>query len=356
MVALVVAIGLVSMACGGGRSSSVQSPPVADGSPSNPAQASSVPPSPTIEATPTIQPTPTKRFLVAQLEVDLPQGFATGFGSVWIPGHHSETITRIDAATNQVVAEIHGVGYQAQDVAVGAGSVWVPASGADFIARIDPATNKVASRLKVGAVSDVDFGFGSLWAATKDNRLLRIDPTTERVLATLQIGPKGPNDCNNTPVHTANWVWANVCDTGTLIRVDPGRNLIAQKIDIGAMLGSASGVATASGEGLWVVSTTEGCDGGESCVLARLDPDTGKVLRKYVIDPNRGSGFLALDGPTLWMGGPGIVTGFDAKSLKVTATYQATTYAEVEVGVGFGSLWATSYDLSQVLRFDLPAA
>jgi hypothetical protein len=157
-------------------------------------------------------------------------------------------------------------------------------------------------------------------------------------------------------VVTSHWVWANVCDTGRLIKVDPSTNRIAQRIDIAATLGSAAGVATASRDGLWVVSTSEGCDGGESCVLARLDPDTGKVLRKYVIDPQRGSGFLALDGATLWMGGPGVVTGFDAKSLKVTATYQATTYAEVEVGVGFGSLWATSYDLSEILRFDLPAS
>ncbi|MDP9342772.1 MAG: hypothetical protein M3Q23_11915 [Actinomycetota bacterium] len=293
---------------------------------------------------------------MARFDVDLPEGFATGFGSVWVPGHHSETISRIDAATNEVVAEITGVGYQAQDVAVGAGSVWVPASGADYIARIDPATNKIISRLEVGAVSDVDFGFGSLWAATKDNRLLRIDATSERVLATLQIGPKGGNACNNTPTVAAHWVWANVCDTGMLFQVDPGTNRIVKRVDIAARLGSSSGWAGASNGGLWVVSTSEACSGGAKCMLARLDPDTGRVLERAMIDPERGSGSIVVDGGTLWLGGQGILTSLDAQSLKTMATYQVASYGEIQPGVGFGSVWITAYDLSEVRRFDLPAA
>ncbi len=351
IVGLAVVLGTISMACGGGGTSNASVPPVAAGSLSSPAQAPSASPSPTTGATPAIRTTPTKRFLVSTFDVAEPEGFATGFGSVWIPGHHSETITRIDAATNQVVAEIEGVGYQAQDVAVGAGSVWVPASGADYIARIDPETNTIVSRLKVGAVSDVDFGFESLWAATKDMRLLRVDPRTERVLATIQIGPKGPNDCNNTPLVTARWVWVSVCDTGTAVQVDPHTNRVARTLGLGANLGATPGSnAVASDDGLWVAFDSPS-------VIVRLDPDSGKVLDQATVDGARvGGNFMAVDRGTLWLGGPGIVTGFDAKSLEVTATYQATTYAEVHPGVGFGSLWVTSYDLSEVLRFDLPGA
>ena len=318
----------------------------------SPTETGSTGSAPTVSSSPTpeIVATPAARFLVEKFDVANPQGFAVGFGSVWVVGHRDGTISRIDPKTNEVSAVIPGIGYQAQDVVVGDGSVWVPASGANYVARIDPATNKIVSKLHVGAVSDVDFGFGSLWAATKDMQLFRIDPTTERVVARIQIGPKGPNDCNNGPVVTARWVWVSVCDTGMLMQVDLATNRIVRRIDIAKLFNVTSGQGLfASADALWVVL-------GTPSLIARLDPDTGKVVRRSTLDYSRVSpgGFMAVDQGTLWLGGDGILTEFDAKSLKILATYRVIGAGEADPGVGFGSVWAMIFDYSEVSRFDVP--
>lgn len=339
-----IAIGLILMsACSGGVSGQT-TPTSSTASSIGSAQV------PTSSPTPGIVSTPADGFLVKKFDVSNPQGFADGFGSVWVPGHRDDTISRIDPKTNKVVAVIQGVGYQAQDVAVGDGSVWVPASGATYMARIDPSTNRVVSKLQIGAASDLEFGFGSLWVATKDMRLLRIDPATERVIAKLQIGPKGSNDCNNGPLVTAQWVWVSVCDTGMLIQIDPATNRIARRVDITASLGGdAPGQnAVSSPNAIWVSI-------GSPSLVARLDPGSGEVVRRRTVDPSRVyGGFMALDGATLWLGGDGILTALDATSLKVTSTYQVVAAGEVDPGVAFGSVWGLVFDYSEVTRYDFP--
>ncbi len=342
-----IALAFLSAACSGAHASKASSPP-----PPSPAATGAASPTPgaAIGPTPTSSATPVEGFILGQFDVAQPQGFVAAFGSMWVPGHHDGTITRIDAQTNQVVAVIQGVGYQAQDVTAGDGSVWVPASGADYIARIDPESNRVTSRLKVGAVSDVEFGFGSLWAATKDMRLLRVDPGSERVVATFQVGPKVSNECNNGPAITAKWVWVTVCDTGMLVQVDPRSNKIVRQLHISSEFGSPNGGgAVASGDQLWDVFPG---------AVARLDPDTGKILLQAPLGAEQaGGGFMAVDHGTLWLGGRGILTAFDAKTLRVLATYEVTgPGGEVIPSVGFGSVWVEVYELSQVTRFAFPAA
>jgi virginiamycin B lyase len=53
-----------------------------------------------------------------------PEGIATGAGAVWVANLRGGTVSRIDPATNQVVATIR-TGFFPAGVHVGAGGVWV---------------------------------------------------------------------------------------------------------------------------------------------------------------------------------------------------------------------------------------
>jgi YVTN family beta-propeller protein len=49
---------------------------------------------------------------------------ATGFGSVWVTNYDDGTVSRVDPATNEVVATIE-VGRHPDHIAAGEGGVWV---------------------------------------------------------------------------------------------------------------------------------------------------------------------------------------------------------------------------------------
>jgi YVTN family beta-propeller protein len=54
----------------------------------------------------------------------IPAGVAVGLGSVWVTSQCAGTLSRIDPATNRVVATIK-LGYHPFDLAVGGGFAWV---------------------------------------------------------------------------------------------------------------------------------------------------------------------------------------------------------------------------------------
>ena len=96
-------------------------------------------------------------------------------------GDHS--VTRIDPATNKVVATIpvgHGIGDG--DIAVGAGSVWLSAPGTPLV-RIDPRSNRAVQRFTGEGGGAVAVAFGSVWVATGPATTSRFDP---RLLAALR--------------------------------------------------------------------------------------------------------------------------------------------------------------------------
>ena len=70
-----------------------------------------------------------------------PAAIATGFGGIWVADSFENTVSRIDP-TNFVARPIP-VGHGPQAIAVGEGSVWVADTDDDAVVRIDPATNSV---------------------------------------------------------------------------------------------------------------------------------------------------------------------------------------------------------------------
>jgi len=122
---------------------------------------------------------------VSTIEVGkTPRFIASGGGAVWTLNQGDGSVSRIDPATNKVVATIEvGVPGPGGDIAVGEGSVWVTAFEYP-LSRIDPSTNKVAQQFYGKGGDAIRVGRGSVWLSNLEaGNVWRIDP--RRVLATL---------------------------------------------------------------------------------------------------------------------------------------------------------------------------
>jgi YVTN family beta-propeller protein len=110
-------------------------------------------------------------------------------GSVWVANRGDGTISRVDPATNRVIAAI-GVGANPTRLTADAGAVWV--ATAQGLQRIDPATNRVVHTLPVHVgPGDVLAADGHLWLSLDDGSVRRLDPTDGRVLASVSVASKG---------------------------------------------------------------------------------------------------------------------------------------------------------------------
>ena len=106
-----------------------------------------------------------------------PRFLAAGLGGVWTLNQGDGSVSRVDPAANKVSATIQvGVPGPGGDIAVGEGAVWVTAIGKP-LSKINPATNRVVAQY-VGKGGDaLRVGLGSLWLSNHDfHEVWRIDP------------------------------------------------------------------------------------------------------------------------------------------------------------------------------------
>ena len=144
-----------------------------------------------------------------------------GFGSVWVANYGSDTISRVDPATNQVIGEV-AVGDQPCGLAVGAGSVWVDGFGSGKVERIDPATMTVVRRLQSFSPYDVTFAFGSVWSTDYGlGTVSRFSPKTNKRLRRFPAG-FGPAGL----AATSRYVWVGSATENRIYRIDPRKNKI----------------------------------------------------------------------------------------------------------------------------------
>lgn len=112
---------------------------------------------------------------------------AAGAGAIWVDDRRTGKLTRIDPATNRVVATIslRSGDFDPNGIAFLDGFLWVarPAlsgAGGDVVA-IDPATNRIVHRSVVPRTYGLFAGTEALWYVTDgDSSLVRLDPTTLR--------------------------------------------------------------------------------------------------------------------------------------------------------------------------------
>src|SRR5690349_8126549 len=106
-------------------------------------------------------------------------GLTIGFGSLWVPNCGDNTVSRIDLKTDKVTATFPiAIGDTEGGIATGAGSVWMMVDKKGTLARIDPADDKIVAEIPVAPGSYcVAFGEGAVWITSTERSLLtRVDP------------------------------------------------------------------------------------------------------------------------------------------------------------------------------------
>lgn len=156
-----------------------------------------------------------------------PISLALGDGSLWVANHDAHTITRIELATNQVLANI-SVPSEPHRVAFGEGAVWVANWHINSVTRIDPQTNQVVGEpIPIGFhAGNIAVGLGSVWVtsdyrgpvdgAPEDVVLVRIDPQTNKAVETIPLGGH-PIDVEIA----GDAVWVSVQGSDKIVRINP---------------------------------------------------------------------------------------------------------------------------------------
>lgn len=196
-------------------------------------------------------------------------GLAAGLGSLWVPNCGDKTISRVDLKTGTTTATIPtGIGNTEGSIAVGAGSVWMVTDAKGTLARFDPATNAVIAEIYVASGSyGLTFGENALWVTSTDHDLVtRVDPHTNLVVETIAVGKKP-----RFIAAGAGAVWSLNQGDGSVTRIDSKTNKVVATIEVGVPGG---GGEIAVGEGsVWVTSF--------EFPLSRIDISTNAVVQQF---------------------------------------------------------------------------
>jgi YVTN family beta-propeller protein len=237
--------------------------------------------------------------LVATVPVSTPRDVESGFGSIWVADGPSRTVTRIDPATNAVLAVIP-VPDPASVLAAGAGAMWLTSLPGDTVTRIDPASNAATGTISLaprglGPVG-ITVADGYVWVANHDGdptgSVAKIDPATMSIVDVVPVGSRsfaGPNWI----AAGAGSIWTDVPNIDAVVRIDPATDSIVATIpDKGAC-----GALAASDSAVWVAG-----GGGPGCLpgITRIDPATNTVTA--ALNAGGQTDSLALGGRTLWYG------------------------------------------------------
>ena len=328
-------------------------PPPSVATPSAKVAATTPMATPAPPASPSPSAAPLGDHVVAQWTVASPSFIAFGFGSVWVPNHYGNKITRIDPATNQVLAVIDGTGNSPEDALVVGNRLWVTGQDDDTTV-IDPATNTVTATIK-GHLLFMDYGFDSVWITTRYNEVERFDPVTATLTATIPVGENSDN-CMNDVVTTARAVWVISCDTGELIKIDPATERVVSRIGYAKLIQEAMAHKTVpAGKGtdsIWITAYGDEGDGGFPAGLLRINPATAKGVAFLPLAPAHiGDGFNAITAAKVWLGGSEEINRVDVATNTVDATYP-TAPGRLKIGVGFGSVWLRNFEQDLIQRLD----
>ena len=248
---------------------------------------------------------------------------AFGEGAIWTTTW--QTVYRIDANTNQVVASIP-VGEFASLLAVGEGAVWV--SGLNGINRIDPSTNSISAFIPIDpsvSMSGIGVGEGSVWVSGftgyGDGTVFRIDPDTNHIIAAIPVLP-WPSQI----AVTQDAVWVTSPNNPVLTKIDPSTNEVAAEIK----LDCGTGMLTVDDSAIWIP-----CDSIPN--LYRIDPVTNRIVARIAVgNHSRGVAIIA---NSVWVTSltDETLTVIDPATKQVVAVYRVSR--PVDAIAVQGELW-----------------
>ena len=238
-----------------------------------------------------------------------PSTIAVGKRAVWVLNADDRTISKLDPVTKRIV-KTFGTGGTTTDLAVGEGGVWIgngTAQGDEVfasistssVAQVDPGSTAVTAAVDLGAgtrgpttedsgearvlgVSQVAVGSGAVWAINPDRTVSRIDPVTGERVARIRVA------AGSAIAAGEEGVWLLASDSPEVVKIDPRRNTVAQRIGISADF--LAGLALGGGA-VWTTDLTTG-------VLWRIDPGPRRLRP---IDIGFGVTSVAYGGGSVWV-------------------------------------------------------
>jgi streptogramin lyase len=271
------------------------------------------------------------------------------FGSVWIPSAQTGVLTRLDAATGNLISKIGTNSGTAaannyfDSLTASANAIWLASDAGAFVAQIDPATNAVVASVDVnGRPSGVAFGAGSVWVSLLDGTtVLRIDPVERKVTARIDTGEtNGITFANGS-------VWAVAATSPSVIRIDPATNKVADTISVRSDAHAVGGYfelwwAASGSSGVWVANQQQD-------MVTHLDAN-GKVVAQIPLATGFQPFSIAVDGNVAWVVNSNNLIRVDATSNAPVST------TPLPAGNGSGifgvaalgaAIWVTNYDKNE---------
>ena len=223
----------------------------------------------------------------------LPSDVVVTPGGVFVTNWLDDTLSKIDPASNRVLASIPlDIGGNAgpEAIAYGDGALWVTVTGdAGSLLRVDPATGQTVATFPMGSPAAVATSPGAVWVTShQGGTVTRVDPVTNSVSATIMLEPGLWG-----LAYGEGAIWVANPERDTVSRIDPATNAVTATIsDIDAPVGVAVGARS-----VWV--TNWGTTGQPGGMVSRIDPLTNRVTRTIPVGTNPGR--MAFGGGYLWV-------------------------------------------------------
>jgi DNA-binding SARP family transcriptional activator/ABC-type transport system substrate-binding protein/streptogramin lyase len=292
-----------------------------------------------------------RRALVGTLALALAAA-ATALLVALTQGGGTETARALAAAESNVLVSARR-GDVVRDVPIrgtklvrfGAGSLWSLSSDGELV-RLDPKTGGVIATIGLGVEpSGIAFGAGSLWVTGRHSPILfRIDPSVNEIVDRFRLPMKGViTDLTGDVAIGAGSVWVGhgAYNPGAWVeRLDPDTGRVQRRFSI--LAGDVDHLAFGAGA-LWVASTPSG-------ELRKIDPRTNNVVLTRRLQPELCC--TAVGGGYVWAAtNPGgdvwklTSEGTLLRTIELSSAVEQLTYAQ-------GALWATLGGSGNVVRID----
>ncbi len=306
--------------------------------------------SPTSESSPTATGDPLASRAEAEIRVEGGPDFPLeAFGSLWMLTPDDEgSITRLDPATNEVIATIPVGTRLCQAIGATDDAIWACTRGG--VVEVDPEANEVVGTVELPTAEFygyLPFGDGALWVpsgeVTRTDQLQRIDPSTATIAATYPLE------------FDAQWltygldaVWLTDTADGKLWRFDPETEELSE-VAAGFPDPGASAIGAGS---VWLAihSAHESRPAVDETTLLRLDPATGEVQAEIATGGPMFEAMIHAADDAVWLRAPVPFVGLiDPSSNEMTEAIMAN-YGGGSITVAFESVWATSIEFNTVWR------
>lgn len=265
-------------------------------------------------------------------------------GSVWTVVHPN--LVRIDPESySETKIELPGVLGPVRPLAFGEGGIWIADTGSNTIFKVDPASDLVVLKMKASLLtfqSPMAVGAGSLWTVTSENAervVTRFDAVTGVVQAKIEL-PEGSAGV----AFDAGSAWA--AGRKAIYRIDPATNEVVASTPICDLPSTL-----AAGEGsIWVHCRNDG-------ILDRIDSKTGVVTGSVDVGV-RGPGMvdIATGGGYVWLATLVFpLIEIDPAMAEPKSIFEGEYSTEANVAYGDGSLWLLRvHPRGEILRLSAP--